>query len=117
VPDYQFESQAISVPGDEMKIYFDKVLPYIGFLSGEQKDFIDYRSTKIVENKNYAVSVKFDEQLEKYVTLNFKTPYQNLHRVLFEFREIHEEDTVNYRKRFDFKNLKQANMLRKFLRT
>jgi hypothetical protein len=88
VPNYQFQQNAIAVPGKEMNIFFSDYLPYIGFNKQEQKDFVTYRSDRIDSQKQYAVSIKYNEDLDTYAKLEFQTPYKTTNRILFEFREL-----------------------------
>jgi hypothetical protein len=71
-----------------MYTFFSDYLGYIGFNDQEQNDFISYRSERINNQKHYAVSIKYNEDLDTYATLEFQTPYKITNRVLFEFREL-----------------------------
>lgn len=116
VPHYQFQNNAVYIPGKEMNQFFSDYLPYIGFNTQEQKDFIDYRSDSIDNQKHYAVSIKYNEEIDTYAKLTFLAPYKVTNRVLFEFRELEWIDHRNDWKLYNTNVLKKLWIIRKLTR-
>lgn len=116
VPNYLFNTNAVAVPWSEMSLFFEQYLPVIGFNTKEYKDFVEYRKGRVDNQKNYAVSVKYNHDIDKFVALAFSTPYKVTNRVLFEFRELEGIDTNNDRKKYNLKLLERSWIIKRLIR-
>lgn len=84
VPDYLYNRDGWQIYGRDIRAFFEEKLDTIGFNPEEKKDFIEYWVSEFDPDTLYFVSFKFNEALDRYVTLNFqKKPVRQM-RVLLE---------------------------------
>ena len=91
VPNYEFNQNGWQVYGRDIEKFFNEKLDYIGFNKTEKQDFIEYWKGEFHVNTLYFVSFKFDEEIEKYVTLNFSESPKKQMRVLLEAYILNEK--------------------------
>jgi hypothetical protein len=103
VPNYEFNTDGWQVKWSDIKAFFEDKLQKIGFNEKEKNDFIEYW-LELYDDKNayYFVSFKYNDEIDKYVKLNFnKTPASQF-RVLLESYKLNEKFENDY---FKYENV------------
>lgn len=85
---YQFNTDWYLVQWKDITLFFNDKLTKLAFKENEKKDFIEYWLEKFEENQYYMISFKYNEQIDKYLTLNFQKNARTLNRVMMEAVKI-----------------------------
>ncbi len=98
---YNYNNYWWFVNGKNIKKFFDDKLTKIWLNVKEKKDFEEYRVEKYKSDKEYFVSFKFTNQLEKYISLQREKKPDTILRVMMETTQI---NNVNDKKNFVIAN-------------
>jgi hypothetical protein len=103
VPNYEFNTNGWQVKWSDIKTFFEDKLQKIGFNEKEKNDFIEYwLELYSDENAYYFVSFKYNEEVDKYVKLNFNETPSSQFRVLLESYKLSEKFENDY---FKYENV------------
>jgi len=84
VNNYDFNPAGRVVKWTDIEIFFDEKLDKIWFKSNEKEDFMDYWLGKFKPEKLYFMSFKFNEDVDKYISLSYSKSPKTANRVLME---------------------------------
>lgn len=110
VPNFEFNKFGRHVAWKDTNKFFIDKLTKIGLRQNEIDDFVTYWDDRFVDDQNYFLSFKFNEELDKYVELKFANKPYSINRILLEATEIKTLNPIyDYSKvgsRYDSKLLK-----------
>lgn len=76
--------------------FLSNKLDEMNFNKKEKQDFLDYWVDKFDKNNKYYITFKFNDDISKYVKLDFKIKPDSLFRVIMEAEKVLWETNYNY---------------------